>query len=129
LPHLSLDDLEKLFLTLPRSGPPGSGSLVSGATVRERPDEQMTTRMTWPELCRSEQFKGLWVALDNCRYDQETRQPMEGDVVDSDEELSELCFRMREAGSGSCAIFFCDDDVFVASRALEPTELTRPLRP
>jgi hypothetical protein len=44
----------------------------------------MTTRMTWPELCRSERFKGLWVALDNCRYDQATRQPIEGDVVDAD---------------------------------------------
>jgi hypothetical protein len=61
----------------------------------------MTTRMTWPELCRSERFKGLWVALDNCRYDQATRQPIEGDVVDADDQLSELCARMREAGRGS----------------------------
>lgn len=73
----------------------------------------MNTRMTWPELCRSEQFRGLWVALDNCRYDQATRQPIEGDLVDSDEELSELCARMRQAGRGSCAILFCDDDVMV----------------
>ncbi len=73
----------------------------------------MKTRMTWPELCRSEQFKGLWVALDNCRYDPTTRQPIEGDVVDADEELAELCGRMREAGQGSCAILFCDDEVLV----------------
>jgi hypothetical protein len=72
--------------------------------------------MTWPELCRSAQFKGMWVALDNCRYDQNTRQPIEGDVVDSDEELSELCSRMREGGKGSCAILFCDDEVLVESR-------------
>ena len=76
----------------------------------------MTTRMTWPELCHSEQFKGLWVALDNCRYDQTTRQPIEGDVVDADSELSELCARMREKGRGSCAILFCDDEVLVESR-------------
>ena len=42
----------------------------------------MTTRMTWPELCRSAKFRGLWVAIDNCRYDHETRQPVEGDVVE-----------------------------------------------
>ena len=62
----------------------------------------MTSRMTWPDLCRSERYKGLWVAIDNCRYDASTRQPVEGDVVDSDEELSELCARMREAGRSSC---------------------------
>jgi len=76
----------------------------------------MTTRMTWPELCHSEQFKGMWVALDNCRYDSATRQPIEGDVVDADNELSELCARMREMGRGSCAILFCDDEVLVESR-------------
>jgi hypothetical protein len=69
--------------------------------------------MTWPELCRSEQFKGLWVALDNCRYDPSTMQPIEGDVVDADEELADLCGRMREAGQGSCAILFCDDEVLI----------------
>jgi hypothetical protein len=72
--------------------------------------------MTWPELCRSAQFKGLWVALDNCRYDQSTRQPIEGDVVDADEDLSELCGRMREMGRCSCAILYCEDEVLVESR-------------
>ena len=81
----------------------------------------MTTRMTWPELCHSEQFKGLWVALDNCRYDSATRQPIEGDVVDADSELSELCARMREKGRGSCAILFCDDEVLVESRRSVPS--------
>lgn len=86
----------------------------------------MTTRMTWPELCRSEQFKGLWVALDNCRYDKATRQPVEGDVVDADDQLSELCARMREAGRSSCAILFCDDEVLVESQQLtEPPSTAR----
>jgi prepilin-type processing-associated H-X9-DG protein len=76
----------------------------------------MITRMTWPELCRSDKFRGLWVAIDNCRYDQDTRQPVEGDVVDSDPELSELCARMRESGQSSCSIVFCDGHVYV-----EPT--------
>ncbi|MFO0569199.1 MAG: hypothetical protein U0263_26305 [Polyangiaceae bacterium] len=76
----------------------------------------MSTRMTWPELCRSEQFKGLWVALDNCRYDQATLQPVEGDVVDSDEELAELCSRLQEGGRSACALLFCEDDVLIESR-------------
>ena len=76
----------------------------------------MISRMTWRELCRSGAYKGLWVAIDNCRYD-ETRQPLEGDVVDSDTEFSELCARMREAGRSSCTIVFCESDVFVESEA------------
>jgi hypothetical protein len=76
----------------------------------------MMTRMTWPELSRSEKFKGVWVALDNCRYDQATRQPIEGDVVDADEELAALCARMRETGRTSCAILYCEDEVLVETR-------------
>ena len=68
--------------------------------------------MTWRELCRSGRYKGLWVAIDNCRYD-DTRQPVEGDVVDSDAEFSELCTRMRETGRTSCTIVFCETDVFI----------------
>lgn len=75
----------------------------------------MNTRMNWPELRRSNDLRGQWVALDNCRYDQSTLQPIEGDVVDSDEDLAALCSRMREAGRSSCAIFFCDEDVLVNS--------------
>ena len=73
----------------------------------------MKARMSWLELVRSGQLKGLWVALDNCRYDQVTHQPIEGDVVDADEELTELCARMREAGRTACAILRCDDAVMV----------------
>ena len=73
----------------------------------------MTSRMTWRELCRSSRYKGLWVAIDNCRYDQATRQPLEGDVVDADKEFSELCARMRETGRTSCTILFCESDVYV----------------
>jgi hypothetical protein len=73
----------------------------------------MSSRMTWRELCRSGRFKGLWVAIDNCRYDQNTRQPLEGDVVDSDTDFSELCARMRETERTSCTIVFCESDVFI----------------
>ena len=83
--------------------------------------------MSWPELSRTHELKGMWVALDNCRYDQATLQPIEGDVVDADEELAELCSRMRETGRSSCAILFCDDDVFVETRPAAP--VAAPERP
>jgi len=72
--------------------------------------------MTWSELCSSGDFRGLWVALDNCRYDRATHRPLEGDVVDADPELPELCARMREAGRCSCGIFLAEEDAFRAAR-------------
>jgi hypothetical protein len=69
----------------------------------------MGERMTWPEICESDELQGLWVALDHCRYDESTMEPIEGEVVDADEDLSSLCSRMREAGRGSCAIRLCRD--------------------
>jgi hypothetical protein len=128
LPHQELDRLRYLLLDPALSLPatPRVAALtpfVGRGTPTER--EQLTaeglkllmmTRMTWPELCRSEKFKGVWVALDNCRYDQATRQPIEGDVVDADEELAALCARMRETGRTSCAILYCEDEVLVETR-------------
>ena len=71
--------------------------------------------MTWRQICRSEDYRGRWVALDNCRYDRTTASPAEGDVVDVDEDLAELCRRMREADTTHCAILYCEDEVIVES--------------
>jgi hypothetical protein len=76
----------------------------------------MTNRVAWPLISRSAEFKGLWVALDNCRYDQSSMQPVEGDVVDADADIAELCGRLREAQRSSCAILFCDGEVIVEHR-------------
>ncbi len=76
----------------------------------------MNTSLAWGRLHRSESLLGLWVALDNCRYDQATRQPIEGDVVDTDEDLADLCSRLRERGRSSCVICFCDREPLVESR-------------
>jgi hypothetical protein len=75
----------------------------------------MGGRLTWNQICRSADYRGRWVALDNCRFDQITASPVEGDVVDTDEDLAELCGRMRETDKTHCAILFCDDDVIVDS--------------
>ena len=66
--------------------------------------------MAWGELCRSDEFRGRWVALDNVRYDPVTSQPIEGEVVDADEDLADLCARMRSTDRTACAILHCDDE-------------------
>jgi hypothetical protein len=83
--------------------------------------------MRWPHVSRTERFRGLWVALDNCRYDHVTRQPTEGDVVDADQNLADLCRRMRETGRSSCSVLFCSGDVFVESPSA-PKSTPQPLR-
>jgi hypothetical protein len=69
----------------------------------------MGSRLTWPQICRSEEFRGRWVALDACKYDPRTAQPTEGVVVDADEDLVALCSRMQASDSKHCSILFCDE--------------------
>lgn len=57
----------------------------------------------------SDAYRGRWVALDNCRYDARTAQPVEGTIVDADEDLAELCTRIRQNEGRHCAILFCDE--------------------
>jgi hypothetical protein len=86
----------------------------------------MGSRLTWPQICRSNEFRGRWVALDECRYDRRTAQPTEGTVVDADEDLVALCSRMQASDSKHCAILFCDatsfrDDGAPMSSRITPT--------
>ncbi|HLK39836.1 MAG TPA: hypothetical protein VKU41_23935 [Polyangiaceae bacterium] len=69
----------------------------------------MGSRLTWPQICRTDEFRGRWVALDDCRYDPRTAQPTEGTVVDADEDLVALCARMQASDSKHCSILFCED--------------------
>ncbi|HXX69618.1 MAG TPA: hypothetical protein VEK07_20715 [Polyangiaceae bacterium] len=69
----------------------------------------MGSRLTWPQICRSKEYRGRWVALDECVYDPRTAQPTEGAVVDADEDLVALCSRMQATDSKHCAILFCDE--------------------
>ncbi len=81
----------------------------------------MGSRLTWPQIRESTAFRGRWVALDDCRYDARTAQPVEGSVVDSDEDLVELCSRMQRSDMQHCAILFCDEEAPPSSR---PQRLT-----
>lgn len=69
----------------------------------------MASRMTWPQICQCDEYRGRWVALDNCRYDAKTAQPLEGSVVDADEDLVELCSRIQQNEARHCAILFCEE--------------------
>ena len=70
----------------------------------------MGSRMSWPEIRQSDEYRGRWVALDNCRYDARTAQPVEGTIIDADEDLVELCTRIRQSENKHCAILFCDEE-------------------
>ena len=88
----------------------------------------MGSRLTWRQICRSDDYKGCWVALDNCRYDQTTASPVEGDVVDADQDLAELCGRIREADKSHCAILFCEDEVIVETPPVRLSTASRSIQ-
>jgi|GEM_PF-964852 len=77
----------------------------------------MGSRWTWRQIREHEDFQGRWVALDDCRYDVKTARPIEGSVVDVDEDLVALCNRLQDSNNRHCAILFCeessDDEVSV----------------
>ena len=65
--------------------------------------------LSWPQIRQSIEYRGRWVALDNCRYDVKTAEPVEGSIVDADDDLVELCTRIRHSENKHCAILFCED--------------------
>ena len=66
-------------------------------------------RMTLAQIADCDDFRGCWVALDACRYDETTGKATEGSVVDADEDLVELCQRLRQADRRNCALVYCDE--------------------
>lgn len=77
------------------------------ATPSSHPPKRVT-HVRWSDLRRSSEYQGRWVALDKPRYDEATREPVEGDLVDADEDLGALCARMRQSSRTACAIVFCE---------------------
>ena len=80
----------------------GSSRVTSAAVVTER--------LSLQQARQDGLLRGRWVALDECRYDTRTAQVVEGSIVDSDEDLVELCTRMRRADMQHCAIVFCSEE-------------------
>ena len=68
----------------------------------------MVENVKWSELVTSDEYKGRWVALDQCKYDAAAK-PVEGTLVDADDDLVALCNRIRSNGSHNCAIVYIDE--------------------
>lgn len=66
------------------------------------------SRLSWTEICSQKRFQGRWLALDGCRYDGCPDHPAEAVVVDNDDDLAELCARMKRVARGCCTILYCD---------------------
>ena len=67
-------------------------------------------RMTWDEICQTNDLRGRWIAMDECQFDEATGRATEGLVVDSDDDLAELCARIRESDRTNCSILFAGDE-------------------
>ncbi len=67
-------------------------------------------RQTWSEICSCGDYRGRWVALDGVRYEESTTRPAEGTVIDSDDDLAQLCARLRSANRRCCAILHCEEE-------------------
>ncbi len=67
-------------------------------------------RMTWDQICHDNDLRGRWIAMDECQYDEATGRATEGLVVDSDDDLAELCARIRESSRTNCSILFAGDE-------------------
>jgi hypothetical protein len=72
------------------------------------PDQPPAHRMTWEEICQDDALRGRWIAMDDCTFDEATGRAREGLVVDCDDDLAELCNRMRESRWKNCSIVFAD---------------------
>lgn len=68
-------------------------------------------RLRWPlDAHDAMEFRGCWIALDNCHYNG-GHLPVDGEVVDSDPDLAELCGRLHDASRSKCIVLFCDSEV------------------
>jgi hypothetical protein len=64
-------------------------------------------RVSWDVLCHHADYQGLWVALNAVRYD--SGVPIDGEVVDVDEDIAVLCTRIQSVENAACAILYCDE--------------------
>lgn len=75
-------------------------------------------RMTWEEICRDDGLRGRWIAMGDCSFDEATGRAMEGLVVDADDDLAELCNRMRDSQWKNCSIVYADESGIIPRRRL-----------
>jgi hypothetical protein len=71
-----------------------------------RAEEPVDRLVAWGDLCRDPGYIGRWVALEGVRY--EDGHPVEGWVIDADDDLATLCARVQRDDGATCAILFCE---------------------
>jgi len=62
--------------------------------------------MSWQDICGDPTWRGRWVALDDCAYN-DAGQATAGLVVDYDDNLAELCARLSAERRKRCSVVFC----------------------
>jgi hypothetical protein len=87
-----------------------SGVFPTSAALEAEEGHEELGCMRWEEICECQKYRGRWVALRACRYDEHTGKATEGAVVDVDEDLVELCSRMRMSDRKNCAILFAEGE-------------------
>jgi hypothetical protein len=75
----------------------------------------MPSQLSWPQVRELEEYRGRWVALDHCKFDGRSKHPIEGVVVDVDDDLVALCTRLKKEDRHNCAILFCEEEVPASS--------------
>lgn len=69
----------------------------------DKPTRARRVRLSWDVICAD--CHGRWVALSECRYDQNGKA-VEAVLVDTDDVLSDLCERVQDV-ERPCDIIFC----------------------
>lgn len=67
-------------------------------------------KMTWQEICENDHLRGRWVAVDGCLFDEATGSAVSAAIVDADDDLAELCVRIRESKWKNCLILLAERD-------------------
>jgi hypothetical protein len=65
-----------------------------------------TDPVAWKDICGDASWKGRWVALDGCTYN-DAGEATAGLVVDYDDNLADLCARLSAERRKSCSVVFC----------------------
>lgn len=85
--------LNKMQGVLRRPGSSGVWQRISTVSTGG-PGKPRRERLSWDEICAD--FHGRWVALAECRYDQNGKA-VEAVLVDTDDELADLCERVQDS--------------------------------
>jgi hypothetical protein len=91
----------------------------TGTNRSERNGGSMN-KMSWREICENDNLRGRWVAIDDCRFDEATGRAMEGSVVDVDDDLAELCARIRESKWKNCSIVYAEIEGSIQAAGAKP---------